>query len=117
MPYLVNRRASGRGFMASTRVFKHLDDLVVGGKLVEDEDAVPQFFDQEKLDQLRERQLQAVHYLDDVFVWLFDSVPPNTYVTMTADHGELFGEEGYFGHGPISHEKVYEVPFVERKIR
>jgi len=27
------------------------------------------------------------------------------------------GEEGYFGHGPINHEKVYEVPFVEGKIR
>ena len=98
-------------------VFKHLDDLVVGGKLVEDERAAPQFFDQEKLDQLRARQLRAVQYLDDLFVQLFDRVPPNTYVTVTADHGELFGEEGYFGHGPINHEKVYEVPFVEGKIR
>ena len=32
---------------------------------------------------------------------------------MTADHGELFGEEGFFGHGPIQHPKVTEVPFVE----
>lgn len=98
-------------------VFKHLDDLVVGGKLVEDESAAPQFFDQEKLDQLRARQLRAVQYLDDLFVQLFDCVPANTYITVTADHGELFGEEGYFGHGPINHEKVYEVPFVEGKIR
>jgi hypothetical protein len=29
----------------------------------------------------------------------------------------LFGEEGYFGHGPIVHEKVLEVPFVEGKLR
>jgi glucan phosphoethanolaminetransferase (alkaline phosphatase superfamily) len=36
---------------------------------------------------------------------------------VTADHGELFGEQGYFGHGPIHHDKVYEVPFVEGKIR
>jgi hypothetical protein len=98
-------------------VFKHLDDLVVGGKLVDSADVTSSFFDQAKLDQLRERQLQAVRYLDDVFVRLFDSVPPNTYITVTADHGELFGEEGYFGHGPINHEKVYEVPFVEGKIR
>ena len=27
--------------------------------------------------------------------------------------GELFGEGGYFGHGPIMHEKCFEVPFVE----
>ena len=96
-------------------VFKHLDDLVVGGKLLEEEG--DRFFDQEKLDLLRVRQIEAVRYLDEVFTRLFDVVPPNTYVTVTADHGELFGEEGYFGHGPINHEKVYEVPFVEGKVR
>jgi arylsulfatase A-like enzyme len=48
---------------------------------------------------------------------LFDLVPDNTYITITADHGELFGEDGYFGHGPILHEKVLEVPFVEGKLR
>jgi hypothetical protein len=98
-------------------VFKHLDDVVVGGKLVEEVGEQPRFFDQEKLDQLRTRQIEAVRYLDEVFTHLFDIVPPNTYVTVTADHGELFGEGGYFGHGPINHEKVYEVPFVEGKIR
>jgi hypothetical protein len=96
-------------------VFKHLDDLLVGGKLVEEEEG--KFFDQEKLDVLRARQVEAVRYLDHVFEQLFDLIPPNTYVTVTADHGELFGEEGYFGHGPIHHEKVYEVPFVEGKLR
>jgi hypothetical protein len=98
-------------------VFKHLDDFVVGGKLVEDDQAGDKFFDQSKLDLLRARQISAVRYLDAVFTRLFDTVPPNTYITVTADHGELFGEAGYFGHGPISHEKVYEVPFVEGKIR
>lgn len=96
-------------------VFKHLDDLVVGDKLEEGEDG--RFFDHDKLDRLRARQIEAVRYLDGVFTRLFDIVPPNTYVTVTADHGELFGEEGYFGHGPINHEKVYEVPFVEGKVR
>ena len=37
--------------------------------------------------------------------------------TITYDHGELFGEDGYFGHGPIQHPKVLEVPFVEGKLR
>lgn len=97
-------------------VFKHLDEMLVGGKLREEDDA-PQFFDQDKLDQLRERQIEAVRYLDGVFTQLFDMVPPNTYITVTADHGELFGEAGYFGHGPIQHDKVYEVPFVEGKLR
>jgi len=97
-------------------VFKHLDDQVVGGKLVEADDA-PKFFDQEKLDQLRERQINTVRYLDGVFEKLYDMVPKNTFVTVTSDHGELFGEEGYFGHGPIMHEKVFEVPFLEAQVR
>ncbi len=97
-------------------VFKHLDDQVVGGKLVEADDA-PKFFDQEKLDRLRERQINTVRYLDGVFEKLYDMVPTNTFVTVTSDHGELFGEEGYFGHGPIMHEKVFEVPFLEAQVR
>jgi hypothetical protein len=96
-------------------VFKHLDDHVVGGKLMEE--APDKFFDQEKLDQLRDRQVKAVQYLDGLVERLFDMVPANTYVTITSDHGELFGEEGYFGHGPIMHRKVFEVPFVEGKIK
>ncbi|MGE0684051.1 MAG: metalloenzyme [Candidatus Binatia bacterium] len=98
-------------------VFKHLDDLIVGGKLIETESESSQFFNQAQLDLLRQRQIEAARYLDGVFTKLFDVVPPNTYITVTADHGELFGEDGYFGHGPINHEKVYEVPFVEGKIR
>jgi arylsulfatase A-like enzyme len=95
-------------------VFKHLDDHIVGGKLVESED---KFFDNKKMKALRDRQVKAVKYLDRVVEELFDVVPKNTYITITADHGELFGESGFFGHGPIMHKKVFEVPFVEGKLR
>lgn len=95
-------------------VFKHLDDDIVGGKIGGESE---KFFDQKKLDELQDRQVKAVQYLDLVIEELFDVVPENTYITITADHGELFGEDGYFGHGPIMHEKVFEVPFVEGKIR
>ncbi len=95
-------------------VFKHLDDHIVGGKLRTRKE---KFFDQKKLDELRQRQIQGVRYLDGVVEELFDLVPKNTYITITSDHGELFGEDGYFGHGPIQHEKVFEVPFVEGKLR
>ena len=95
-------------------VFKHLDDEVVGGKLLRRKD---RFFDDRRLAELRDRQIKAVKYLDRVFEELFDLVPKNTFITVTADHGELFGEEGYFGHGPVQHEKVYQVPFLEGKIR
>jgi hypothetical protein len=95
-------------------VFKHLDEQVVGGKLVKSKE---KFFDDAKMEKLRKRQVRAVGYLDKVVEELFDVVPKNTYITITSDHGELFGEDGYFGHGPIHHEKVWEVPFVEGKIR
>ena len=76
-----------------------------------------QFFDQSKLDELRERQIDTVRYLDGVFEQLYDMVPKNTHIIVTADHGELFGEAGYFGHGPIMHEKCFEVPYLEGRIR
>jgi hypothetical protein len=90
-------------------VFKHLNQHVVGGKL--------KMFNQPRLDALRQRQVDAVRYLDRVIEELFDIVPKNTYITITSDHGELFGEDGYFGHGPIQHDKVFEVFLVEGKIR
>jgi len=99
-------------------VFKHLDDEVVGGKLLVKKGTKPdRFFNDKKMEELRQRQITAVKHLDRVVEELFDTVPKNTFITITADHGELFGEEGYFGHGPIYHEKVWEVPFVEARLR
>jgi hypothetical protein len=86
-------------------VFKHLDDHCDG-------DAV-EFFDQTRLRELHDRQVDAVRYVDGVFARLFDLLPDNTWVIVTSDHGELFGEDRFFGHGPVMHEKVFEVPFVE----
>ena len=96
-------------------VFRKMNDQIAesGGEFKEDF----QFFDQDKLDQLRERQIDTVRYLDGVFEELYDTVPKNTHIIVTADHGELFGEAGYFGHGPIMHEKCFEVPYFEGKIR
>jgi hypothetical protein len=98
-------------------VFKKLDTQIdEKGNLIKDDEA-PQFFDQDKLDQLRSRQIETVRYLDGVFAELFDLCPKNTHIIVTADHGELFGEAGYFGHGPIMHDKCYEVPYLEGKLR
>ncbi len=89
-------------------VFKQLDAKSL---------AKPRPFRAAKLEELRQRQIAAVRFLDGAMEQLFDTVPANTYITITSDHGELFGEDGYFGHGPIHHAKVLEVPFVEGKIR
>jgi hypothetical protein len=86
-------------------VLKHMD---------RDEDAPP--WTRADLDLMRERQVAAVRYLDGVFERLYDAVPDDTWLIVTSDHGELFGEDGYFGHGPIMHEKVFEVPFVEGRV-
>jgi membrane-anchored protein YejM (alkaline phosphatase superfamily) len=96
-------------------VFKHLDDLVVGGRLVEEADQ--EFFNHEQLERLQQRQVRAASYVDGVLGQLYDRVPDNTWIVVTADHGELFGEEGYFGHGPVAHEKVFEVPLAEGLLR
>ena len=93
-------------------VVKRLD----GGGVVRAEDA-PAWFDDALLQRLRGRQVDAVRQLDRVFEELFDIVPEGTWITVTSDHGELFGEQGYFGHGPIQHDKVFEVPFVEGLVR
>jgi hypothetical protein len=95
-------------------VFNHLDELVVGGKLL---GAKQRMFPLAKLRLLQQRQIAAVKYLDGVMEELFDLVPKNTYITVTSDHGELFGEDGYFGHGPIQHPLVLKVPFLEGKLR
>jgi Sulfatase len=92
-------------------VFKRLDELRAhGGEAAE-------FFDEAQLHALHARQIAALEYLDGVFDRLLQQLPASTWLIVTSDHGELFGEEGYFGHGPIAHEKVLEVPFVEGLVR
>jgi arylsulfatase A-like enzyme len=68
------------------------------------------------MEQLRARQQRATEYVDGVIGRLFSELPDDTWVVVTSDHGELFGEDGCFGHGPFTHEKVFEVPFVEGRV-
>jgi membrane-anchored protein YejM (alkaline phosphatase superfamily) len=72
-----------------------------------------QAFSAEQLKMLHAQQIRCVEYLDGLIGKLMAKAPENTYFIVTADHGELFGEDGYFGHGPIMHEKCFEIPFVE----
>ncbi len=90
-------------------VFKHLDD--------DNDKEDIEFFNQAKLDELKEKQVSCVEHIDKTLGELFRKCPEETWFIITADHGELFGEGGYFGHGPIFHEKVFEVPFLEGVVR
>ena len=74
------------------------------------------FFDRGMLEKLREQQVRCVEHVDALLSTLFARCPSGTHVIITADHGELFGEDDFFGHGPVIHEKVFEVPFIEGKL-
>ena len=76
----------------------------------------PGFFTPSMLAALRQRQVRAAAAVDALLPRLFRALPLGSHLIVTSDHGELFGEDGYFGHGPIAHEKVLEVPFVEGMI-
>jgi membrane-anchored protein YejM (alkaline phosphatase superfamily) len=73
-------------------------------------------FDPELMNMLREQQVKCVEYIDGVVGRLMAKAPANTWFIVTADHGELFGEDGYFGHGPVMHEKCFEIPFIEGQL-
>lgn len=91
-------------------VLKHMGDPDAPKKGQESDG---EFFPLEEMQRLHKQQVKCVEYVDGLVGELYAKCPPNTHIIVTADHGELFGEEGYFGHGPIMHEKCFEVPFVE----
>ncbi len=80
------------------------------GDLLEEE---PQFFSAEDMAMLHDQQVACVEYVDGLLGALMDKAPMGTHFIVAADHGECFGEGDYFGHGPVMHEKVFEVPFLE----
>lgn len=54
---------------------------------------------------------RTVEYTDDFVATLIEDIGGDPIVCVHADHGELFGEEGRYGHGYL-HESVINVPLV-----
>ena len=54
-------------------------------------------------------QKSAAEFLDTRIARLFKHLPNRTIVILTSDHGDCFGENGYWGHG-LNHPKILEVP-------
>ena len=88
--------------------FKHLDDHAVPGARREEE----RFFDDSQMAALRSRQVDAVNGWT---VCSRESLRPgaerNTWITVTSDHGELFGEGGYSATAPCSTRRFSRCPF------
>lgn len=93
-------------------VFKGMDEHMQSGAKSSD-----QFFKPEDMKRLHQQQVNCVEYVDGLFARVLEEAPENTHFIVTADHGEAFGEGDYFGHGPVMHEKAFEVPFLEGKLR
>ncbi|WIV66821.1 sulfatase [Natrialbaceae archaeon AArc-T1-2] len=54
----------------------------------------------------------TIRYTDDFFRRFFADVGDEPLVAITGDHGEAFGENGVYGHGPEISEETLHVPFV-----
>ena len=97
-------------------VFKHLDDFLKNPSEFLDGKKEDEFFTPEQFRAFYDKQIACVEHLDGVVGRFMDRCPANTYFMIMSDHGELFGEDGYFGHGPIFHEKVFEVFYLEGRL-
>ena len=65
----------------------------------------------------QERQVQQIKdYIFPGLEYLMTTLDPGTWVIITADHAECFGDDGLFGHGHQIHPKTYEVPFVRFQV-
>lgn len=116
--YFLNLGETHYPYMLSGDSLPHISGVHGALKPMDDAPAraEKQSFDAEQMKMLQRQQVKCVEYIDGQIGRLMEQTPPNTHFIVTADHGELFGEDGYFGHGPIMHEKCFEVPFVEGRL-
>jgi hypothetical protein len=96
-------------------VFKSLDEFLREPAAFSAGRREDEFFTAAQFRAFFDKQIACVEHLDGVVGRFLERCPDNTYFMIMSDHGELFGEDGYFGHGPIFHEKVFEVFYLEGK--
>ena len=63
-----------------------------------------------------EGQMRSLEYVDHHLPRLIEMLPRPMDLVICADHGDCFGEDGFWGHA-IYHPKVMEVPMVYLKLR
>lgn len=92
-------------------VIKGMDEAL--RRTSDDDTAEPEFFRPREMMMLHEQQVRCVEYVDELLGELLAKCPRQTHVIVAADHGDCFGEGNFFGHGPVMHEAVFRVPFLE----
>lgn len=97
-------------------VFKSLDKFLKNPADALEGKKADEFFTPQQFQAFYDKQVVCVEHLDQVVGKFMERCPRNTYFMIMSDHGELFGEDGYFGHGPIFHEKVFEVFYLEGRL-
>lgn len=67
-------------------------------------------FNDDDFEEMRDAQRCALELADRRIGMLLERVAHPVLLIVTSDHGELFGEEGMFGHGPFVHPLLNQVP-------
>lgn len=78
-------------------------------------EAVP--FTPEQMRAMHKSQVRAAELADKRIGHLVELLPKPLLLLVVSDHGELFGEGGFFGHGPFFHPALFEVPLAAGVVR
>jgi len=67
-------------------------------------------FSSQDMAAMHASQVKAMELVDKRIENLLNLLPKPVFLLIVSDHGELFGEDGFFGHGPFFHRMLFEVP-------
>ena len=116
-PYTVAGEKAEDILKGPNSVFRHTHDFTPQHEAEWEKLPADQLYFMDRMRALQDKQIKNVEHLDRLFEKLYEKIPANTHIAVTADHGELFGEDGLFGHGPVLHDKVFEVFQTEGRIK
>jgi Sulfatase len=74
-------------------------------------------FTPELLSEMHASQIAGLECIDKHLAGLVACLRKPLLLLFVSDHGELFGEDGFVGHGPFFHRLLFEVPLAAGVIR